>query len=128
MHARGACSVESAWDSLVHRRGEWWPELEFEPAVDARVTERWIDDGDEQIAEGTVLAVEAPARLQFAWTEHGWVGRAVVTITIDATTEGTVVTVEETGLLAASGNHELLDAHRQGWSGHIARLLAHAAQ
>lgn len=117
-----ACAPETVWEALTARRPDWWPELEFEPVPGSPLVETWTEDGRAMSATGRVLTIDAPRSLSFEWTEPGWTGSAVVRITVRSAGRSTRVTVEETGLTAASGDAGLGREHVAGWTAHLGRL------
>jgi uncharacterized protein YndB with AHSA1/START domain len=127
--ARARCSVEALWRALVDERGSWWPEMQFEAVAGARLSETWFEGGVECSASGTVISAIPPRELRFEWTEPSWpAGPSRVAITLQEDGTGASVTVEEIGLRAASGDPDLAAAHRDGWAGHLARLVEAACQ
>lgn len=122
--ARARCSAERLWRALVNDRASWWPEMQFDAVAGAPLCETWFEDGVERVALGTVVSASPPRELRFEWTEPNWpAGSSQVAITIQDDDTGTIVTVEEHGLRAASGDPDLLAAHGQGWAEHLARLV-----
>ena len=121
---RACCSAEWLWRALVHDRGSWWPEMQFDAVAGAHLCEIWFEDGVERLALGTVVSARPPRELRFEWTEPDWpAGLSQVAIIIQDDDTGAIVTVEENGLHAASGDPDLLAAHREGWAEHLARLV-----
>ena len=98
--------------------------MQFDAVAGAHLCETWSEDGVERFALGTVVSASPPWELRFEWTEPNWpAGSSQVAITIHDDGTGTIVTVEENGLHAASGDADLLAAHRDGWAEHLARLV-----
>ena len=91
------------WRLLVDR-STWWPDLEFDAVAGSPLRETWTDGGRTFEATGRVLAVDAPTRLSFEWTEPGWSGFLTVTVTVSsASAEGAEVIIVEQGFAEIAG-------------------------
>lgn len=134
-HAR--CSPQALWRALVEDRAAWWPDMEFAAHPGAPLQERWMEDGQEHIASGTVLAVAPDRLLSFRWSAPGWEAHTVVSFELTPAagsgaggtgTGGgaTDVEVTESGFAALKSGAALSEAHREGWAFHLANLIEQA--
>ena len=112
---------EHVWRLLVDRSA-WWPELEFDAVAGSPLRETWTDSGRTLEAIGRVLAVDAPTRLSFEWTEPVWGTSLTVTVTVTPTAEGAEVVVTERGFVGILAEEALRLEHEAGWREHLGRL------
>ncbi|WP_181397307.1 SRPBCC family protein [Cryobacterium arcticum] len=111
-------SVIDTWALLTDDRGTWWPDLAFDTAVGAPLTEHWRDDaGNEGVASGWNVEVVPPRLLSFAWAAPGDAETHVHWEVRTANGGGSIVTVRESGLDKAATFE-----HRSGWTYHLNRL------
>ncbi|HEX6179219.1 MAG TPA: SRPBCC domain-containing protein [Thermoanaerobaculia bacterium] len=115
--------AREVWDVLV-TPARWWDGVTFTPAVGSRFRETWTEDGVSKSAFGIVLAVSAPATLALRWKERDWPDQMTVTILLQESRDRTDVVLTESGweMFPPSRRKSLMDAHRRGWSDHLADL------
>jgi uncharacterized protein YndB with AHSA1/START domain len=107
---------EEVWEALTDPAalGEWLaPEVELDPREGGELICRY-EDGCER--RGEVELVEEAERLAFSWWRQGS-GPSRVELVLDAVTEGTQLTVVESGLSPVAA--PLLAA---SWTGSLRRL------
>lgn len=110
-------------------RAEWWHDVDLDVAVGGKLEERWSDDtGTPMLTTGHVLAVEAPARLRFAWADEGWPAATAVEISLREVDGQTVVRITETGWHLLPHGDTLAADHRAGWRAHLTNLRRHLEQ
>ena len=124
-----AASPERVWSALTDPalRSSWWPGLAFEAAPGAALQERWVEDGTEQVAQGTVLEVVSAELLRFSWSDASWEAPTTVAIRLTGSGPATLVRVVESGLSRLSNGREVARAHEAGWRWHLDQLREFAA-
>ncbi len=130
LQGRARCTPETLWHTLVDNRAAWWPDMDFAPHPGAPLQERWMEDGVEHTAKGTVLAVAPEKLLSFRWTSPDWEAHTVVSFELTPADDGdggaTDVAVTESGFAALKAGPVLSEAHREGWAFHLANLIEQA--
>ncbi|MCC3277012.1 SRPBCC domain-containing protein [Arthrobacter sp. zg-Y20] len=132
LQGRAQCSPQALWHALVDNRAAWWPDMDFSPHPGSPLQERWMEDGVEHTASGTVLAVAPGHLFSFRWTAPDWEAHTVVSFELtpadDDGGEGsaTDVAVTESGFAALKSGPALSEAHREGWAFHLANLIEQA--
>ena len=131
--AQAQCPPAELWHALVDNRAAWWPGMDFTPSPGAPLSERAAqgpaDDGGEQRATGTVLAVARDRLLSFRWTKPGWNAHTVVSFLLDAVpgpdaeTDYTDVVITESGLGTLADGDEVARTHSGAWADHLATLI-----
>ena len=128
--AQAQCSPEQLWHALVDNRAAWWPQMDFTASPGSPLAERAADDdGGEQRATGTILAVARGRLLSFRWTMPDWGAHTVVSFQLaaapgpDPDSDYTDVVVTESGLASLAGGADVARAHTGDWADHLASLI-----
>ena len=117
--------ARSVWSALVddEQRREWWPDLALRAELGGALLEDWRDDeGNQQRTRGQVLDLEPERRLRCSWQDDGWPAATEVDILLDGGVDSTRVALRHSGWQALPAAQHLRDAHRTGWSMHLANL------
>lgn len=114
--------AEAVWHALTDGRSAWWPDMMFEAAAGASLTETWIEDSERREASGTVTAAERPRLLSFDWRQPEWRGGTHVSIELAEDDAATEVTITEAGFADAGTPASLAAEHADGWHFHLGRL------
>ena len=119
---RIAAGAEAVWHALTVGRSAWWPDMVFEAAVGAPLTESWIEHDERREASGTVTAADRSRLLSFDWREPDWRASTHVSIELAESGAATEVTITETGFADAGTSAALVAEHAEGWRFHLGRL------
>nr|WP_244960711.1 SRPBCC family protein [Pseudoclavibacter chungangensis] len=111
--------AEWIWQALVDERirRQWWPELEFEPKVGARVSAEAVRPGKKKPrrTRGTVTEVSAPEELRFDWTTKRGDFSTAVRIRVSQQKHKAKLRVVETGFPRGDYAEVLVAECRAGW-------------
>lgn len=117
---------ERVWFALADRelRAAWWPDLDFEPAVGAPLTEYWAEGDASRDAVGEIDVLVAGHALGFGWRDRAEPQLTRVLISLVSDSGETVLSVAETGFdVFPDGAHRVRISH-ESWDAHLDDLAA----
>lgn len=131
VEAEIAAPALAVWDGFIdpNARSRWWRGgVELEPRPGGLFTEPYRIGGSERRTSGRVLGFHPPHGLVLSWTDDDWDFETIVLFMIRETCDGCRVKIVHDGWLNApgSGRTSLVEAHREGWNGHLERLKSYA--
>lgn len=131
---RIAAPIEKVWSAVTEPEhiSKWFGRAEFDRAgVGARGTLTFPGYGDVPVR---IEAIDAPRMVSYRWSNDDAVGllpkevddghSTVFTFTLEPVSDGTQLTVVETGFDTTSDPAANLESHRQGWDGELDKLVA----
>lgn len=103
-------------------------QLDARPGGD--LVEPWSDGTRVVVTAGRVTRCEPPVALELTWADDGWPGDTRVAFRLRAAGTGTRLVLEHSGwgVHPAARRKGLVEAHAGGWSSHLKKLVAYAAQ
>lgn len=118
--------VERLWEVLVHPALWWGEDVVLEPRPGGAFHEPWRDALGQQHTRGSVLDIAPPHRLCLSWRDDDWTFETAVRFALRAEGGGSRVDLCHSGWQAAPDAHraKLLNAHRDGWTYHLANLAS----
>ncbi|WP_138380789.1 SRPBCC family protein [Luteithermobacter gelatinilyticus] len=122
----------TVWSCLTRQQHLlcWWGEnVSLDASPGGKFKEVWIDrDGTEKVTTGDVKAIEAGKKLHISWTDEDWELPTDVVIRLDASPQGTRLTLEHTGWENFMGDlmDSLREDHEAGWRSHLYSLKSYA--
>jgi uncharacterized protein YndB with AHSA1/START domain len=131
---RIAAPIEKVWSAVTQPEhiSQWFGRAAFDRAgVGAQGTLTFPGYGDVPVR---IEAIDAPRMVSYRWSNDDAMGRlpkevddahsTVFTFTLEPVSDGTQLTVVETGFETTSGPAANLESHRQGWDGELDKLVA----
>jgi uncharacterized protein YndB with AHSA1/START domain len=131
---RISAPIEKVWTAVTEPEhiSKWFGRATFDGSgVGARGTLNW-DDGRGDVPL-RIEAIDAPRMISYRWSndDHGLVPEevddarsTVFTFTLEPVSNGTQLTVVETGFETTSDPAANLESHRAGWDGELDKLVA----
>ena len=128
-----AASQDRVWRLLTESdqiRIWWGSHVTLDARLGGALREVWSEGGREVVTSGTVTQFEPPRLLAMSWADHDWPGETEVSFNLDRTPAGTLLRLVHSGwnVHPAEKKSALVEAHAQGWIGHIERLARSATE
>ncbi len=111
---------EKVWRALTqpHLIAEWLMANDFEPVLGRKFNLRWEGNGMSGVIDAEVLTLEPPRTLAYSWSSMGV--DTVVTFTLEPTTDGTHLRMEQSGF--RSDRPQNYQGAKYGWSNFLGKL------
>ncbi|UUP18760.1 SRPBCC family protein [Nitratireductor thuwali] len=122
---------EDAWRLLTetgHIRAWWGDHVSLDARPGGALREVWSNGRREVVTAGLVTRLEPPRLLAMSWADDDWPGETEVSFALEEKDGGTQLLLVHSGwgIHPPERRSGLMEAHAQGWGGHIERLARRA--
>ncbi|WP_062010872.1 SRPBCC domain-containing protein [Aureimonas sp. AU4] len=109
---------------------KWWrTHVDFDAKADGQFVAPWVDpEGRGRTVRAQVTSFHPPNGLVMVWADDDWGFDTIVSIWIESEGDGSLVTIEHQGWMAAPERDRLayMQSHHDDWTRHLSNWAAHA--
>lgn len=125
------CPPEEIWPLLTesrHIRSWWGGHVSLDARHGGALREVWSDGAREVVTSGTVRRFDPPRLLVMSWADDDWPGETEVSFALEEGDGRTELVLVHSGwdIHPLETRRDLMEAHAQGWGGHLERLARYA--
>lgn len=126
-----AAPREDAWQLLTeprHIRAWWGGHVSLDPRPAGALREVWSDGARDVVTAGLVRRILPPRLLAMSWADDDWPGETEVSFALTEKDAATELVLVHSGwdIHPQEKRKGLIEAHAQGWAGHLQRLTRYA--